>query len=69
MDIRNMVEFLVKKGLTEDAIAKQINAHQSTVSRILSGRIKDPRASIALGIVALFENVQQKVRPGLEVVH
>lgn len=55
MDIRSMLQYLVKLGFTEHAIANAINANQSTVSRILSGKIKDPRGSIVIGIKYLFE--------------
>jgi len=51
-----MLRCLMRAGHTEEAIAMHLKVHQSTISRILSGKIRDPRNSIVLGIRWLFEN-------------
>ncbi len=60
MDIKEMLRFLLKLGLTEEAIALAINVNQSTISRILSGRIHDPKGSVVSSIRNLFENEMLK---------
>ncbi len=55
MDIREMLRTLRKAGHTEQAIAKEIKVHQSTISRIISGKIQDPKGSIVSEIKQLFE--------------
>ncbi len=55
-----MLAHLIEIGLTENAIAKGIKTHQSTVSRILSGKIKDPKSSILIAIEQLFEVESKK---------
>jgi len=69
MDIRAMLEYLIRLGFTEYSIARQINAHQSTISRILSGHIKDPRSSIAFGVKYLFELELRKRELNLNYLH
>jgi predicted transcriptional regulator len=55
MDIKGMLQFLIKQGFTELDIAKAIQVNQSTVSRILSGHIRDPKGSLVNEIKSLFE--------------
>ncbi len=64
MDTRSMILFLVKIGFTEHAIANVVKANQSTVSRILHGKIRDPRGSIVVAIQNMFEQeIQQRRIP------
>ncbi|MBS0290617.1 MAG: hypothetical protein JSS07_11365 [Proteobacteria bacterium] len=60
MHVKEQLLFLRKVGFTEKAIANAIQAHQSTVSRILSGQIKDPRGSLIVEINQLFEIEKNK---------
>ncbi len=69
MDIKAMIQYLIRLGFTEYSIAKQINAHQSTISRILTGHIKDPRSSIAFGVKYLFELELRKKEMNLNYLH
>ena len=54
-DTKDILRQLIKIGYTEEAIAMKLRVHQSTISRILSGKIRDPRGSIHHGIKHLFE--------------
>ncbi len=62
MNIRSMLLYLINLGFTEQAIAKFICTSQSTVSRILSGRIQDPKGSLVNGIRLLFERERMRSR-------
>lgn len=50
MSVREMLIFLKRAGFTEQSIASVADVNQSTISRILSGKINDPKNSIALAI-------------------
>lgn len=60
MELKNKIFFLLKSGLTEEAIARAVNVNQSTISRILSGKIHDPRNSLVIAISRLFEREKLK---------
>lgn len=62
MDVREMLKTLLENGYTEEAIAKGVSVNQSTISRILRGVIRDPKASIAIKISSLLEDESQKCR-------
>lgn len=51
-----MLRALLRSGLTEESIALAVNVNQSTISRILSGKIQDPKGSVVSRIKHLFEN-------------
>jgi transcriptional regulator with XRE-family HTH domain len=44
---------LVESGITQPELAKACGCSQSTVSDVIRGRTKDPRASIALALLRL----------------
>ncbi|OJV87342.1 MAG: hypothetical protein BGO43_02090 [Gammaproteobacteria bacterium 39-13] len=60
MQARVMLLYLVKRGFTEESIAIALNVNQSTISRILSGKIQEPRGSLVNTIRYLFEKEQNK---------
>lgn len=60
MDVKRMLFVLKKIGHTESAIAKAIHVNQSTISRIISGKIQDPKGSLVNGIKHLFETEIKK---------
>lgn len=60
MDIKEMLRVLLRAGYTEEAIAKGAKVHQSTISRILSGKIRDPKASLAVKICILANQASEK---------
>ncbi len=62
MDIREMLQVLLNCGYTEEAIAKGASVNQSTISRILRGVIRDPKASIAIKINSMLKDEGQKCR-------
>jgi|TARA_R110002110_G_C13470277_1_gene720473 transcriptional regulator with XRE-family HTH domain len=53
MDIKEMLRALLRAGYTEEAIAKGAKVHQSTISRILSGKIRQPKYAVACKVQAL----------------
>lgn len=58
MQARVMLLYLMKRGFTEESIAIALNVNQSTVSRIISGKIQEPRGSLVNTIRYLFEKEQ-----------
>jgi transcriptional regulator with XRE-family HTH domain len=60
MQARVMLLYLVKRGFTEESIAIALNVNQSTISRILSGKIQEPRGSLVNTIRYLFEKELNK---------
>lgn len=59
MDIREMLQALLNNGYTEEAIARGASVNQSTISRILRGVIRDPKASIATKIGSMLRSEAQ----------
>lgn len=55
MDTRDKIRSLIALGFTEQGIALTIEVHQSTISRILSGNIKDPKGSLVKAINKIFD--------------
>lgn len=55
MDTREMIRSLIALGFTEQGIALTIDVHQSTISRILSGNIKDPKGSLVKAVKKIFD--------------
>lgn len=53
-DLKDMIRTLHKQGFTQQAIAVAVNAHQSTINRILSGRYQNTNFSLAMRIQSLF---------------
>lgn len=54
MDIKEMLRALLRAGYTEEAIARGAKVHQSTISRILSGKIKRPGYIIVRNIMDTY---------------
>jgi transcriptional regulator with XRE-family HTH domain len=54
-DVNEMLRYLIKIGYTEEAIAMRLKVNQSTISRILSGKIREPRNSIIIQICIIYE--------------
>jgi len=63
MDAKDMLRYLLKDGLTEEAIASFVKVHQSTISRVLSGKIPDPKSSLTHAIKMLFEQNAHSADP------
>jgi transcriptional regulator with XRE-family HTH domain len=59
MDIKEMLLCLRKKGFTEQGIALTANISQSTVSRLLSGKIRQPRFDVAIKIKTIYQQYCQ----------
>jgi len=59
MDIREMVRALIRAGYTEEAIAVGARVNQSTISRLLSGKIRDPKASVASKISMMLNRAPE----------
>lgn len=54
-----LVRTLIRAGWSQEAIASSIDATQPTVSRILSGRHKDPRYSVVEKLRQLVLNLDE----------
>lgn len=54
-----LVRTLIRAGWSQEAIAASIEATQPTVSRILSGRHKDPRYSVVRKLQTLVLNLSE----------
>jgi len=54
-----LVRSLIRAGWSQEAIASAIDATQPTVSRILSGRHKDPRYSVVEKLRHLVLNLDE----------
>ena len=54
MDIREMIAALRRVGLSLEAIAFGVQVHKSTISRIVSGKIRVPRLSLVGKVERLF---------------
>ncbi len=62
MDVQDRLRRLLRAGFTEKAIASLIKVNQSTISRILSGKIRDPRGSLVFAINTLFDKEINKTK-------
>lgn len=60
MEIKEMLRALLRAGYTEEAIAMVSGVNQSTISRILSGKIHDPRNSIVVRVSGIFNEYTRK---------
>jgi len=58
MDIKVMLRALVKEGYTLEAIASGAKVHPSTICRILSGKIKEPKYFLCVKISEIFNGTR-----------
>lgn len=58
--LQEKLYYLLKSGFTEEAIAQACKVNQSTISRILGGKIRDPRNSLVVAITQIFEAERRK---------
>jgi transcriptional regulator with XRE-family HTH domain len=54
MNYSAKIEFLLKNGYSQALLAESIDVNQSMISRILTGKLSDPRASVAERIDDLY---------------
>ncbi len=54
MSLQEMIRALLARGFTVEAIAAGAQVHKSTISRIFTGKILEPRPCIAKRIEDIF---------------
>lgn len=57
MDPSKAIDLLRKAGLTDQAIADFVGAHQSTINRIRNGDTKQPNYEVGRALVQLAESM------------
>lgn len=55
MNWKALIESLMARGITMSAIAESVGAPLSTISEIVQGRTKEPRAGLGLALLALCD--------------
>lgn len=53
MQWENLIEAIIGTGLTQAQIAKEAGCGQATISDLASGKTREPRGSLGLGLVAI----------------
>lgn len=56
MDWNALIKRLNDRGWVQTQIAARVGAHQSTISELLNGVVKDPRHSLGAALVELDES-------------
>ena len=59
IDIRQAIEKLIKKGMSQAEIAKACGLTQGAISAIVNGKRKDLRLSTYIKIIQLFESISK----------
>ncbi|WP_126530470.1 helix-turn-helix transcriptional regulator [Serratia rubidaea] len=57
---REVVQSLIASGMTQLDIRRETGISQASISRILTGKLADPRVSVATALRALHEKVQKQ---------
>jgi transcriptional regulator with XRE-family HTH domain len=60
MSLQEMIRALLAIGFTEEAIAAGVKVHKSTISRIVTGKIRYPRYHVANEIGLIFDKYARK---------
>lgn len=58
---KELIDFLIKGGLSQQAIAQEINISQATISRLIAGIHKDTRSEIKDRLVLLVNKTTSDV--------
>lgn len=59
IDFQQIVQELIRSGMSQSEIARLVGTTQPTINRICAGATKEPRLNTALALKALFDETKK----------